>query len=54
MIPLDLLLESTGGEIVSLGARATFSWFAHDSRQVEPGAVFVAVRGLHGDGHDHL
>lgn len=54
MIPLDLLHAATDGELLSLGARATYSGFAHDSRQVEPGAVFVAVRGLHGDGHDFV
>ncbi|HEX8995471.1 MAG TPA: alanine racemase [Ktedonobacterales bacterium] len=54
MIPLDMLLDSTAGEALTLGARTTFTGFAHDSRQIEPGAVFVAVRGLHGDGHDYL
>lgn len=54
MIPLDLLIEATGGEAIALGARTSFSGFAHDSRQVTPGVVFVAVRGLHGDGHDYL
>ena len=37
-----------------MGPRATFSGFAHDSRQVTPGEVFVATRGLHGDGHDYI
>lgn len=54
MIPLELLIEATGGELLTLGARATFTAFAHDSRQVEPGEIFVAVRGLHGDGHDYI
>ncbi len=54
MIPLDLLLSATGGETLALGARTTFSGFAHDSRQVGPGELFVAVRGLHGDGHDYV
>jgi len=54
MIPLDLLLDATDGEALSLGARVSFTGFAHDSRQVGPGEVFVAVRGLHGDGHDFL
>lgn len=54
MIPLDLLLDATNGEILALGARTTFTGFAHDSRQVGSGEVFVAVRGLHGDGHDYV
>jgi alanine racemase len=54
MIPLDLLLDSTGGELLTLGPRPAFSGFAHDSRQVTPGDVFVATRGLHGDGHDYI
>ena len=54
MIPLDLLLAATDGAALTQGARTTYSGFAHDSRQVEPGEVFVAVRGLHGDGHDFV
>ncbi|HZC08124.1 MAG TPA: alanine racemase [Ktedonobacterales bacterium] len=54
MIPLELLLEATHGEALTLGARTTYNGFAHDSRQVEPGDVFVAVHGLHGDGHDFV
>jgi UDP-N-acetylmuramoyl-L-alanyl-D-glutamate--2,6-diaminopimelate ligase len=26
----------------------------HDSRQVQPGDLFVALRGLHADGHDYI
>lgn len=54
MIPLEMLLEATQGEALTLGSRATYNGFAHDSRQVEPGDLFVAVRGLHGDGHDFV
>ncbi|HEX9037825.1 MAG TPA: alanine racemase [Ktedonobacterales bacterium] len=54
MVPLDMLLAATGGDLLTLGPRATFSGFAHDSRQVTPGSVFVATRGLHGDGHDYI
>lgn len=54
MIPLDLLLRATGGELLYLGARATFSGFAHDSRQVSPGDVFVPTRGLRRDAHDFI
>src|SRR5579859_1137847 len=54
MIPLDLLLDATGGNLLTLGPRPMFSGFAHDSRHVTPGDVFVATRGLHGDGHDYI
>ncbi len=54
MIPLDLLLAATEGDLLAQGSRATFTGFAHDSRQVAPGEVFVATRGLHGDGHDFV
>ncbi len=54
MIPLETLIEATGGELLAPGARTTYSGFAHDSRQVAPGDMFVAVRGLHGDGHDFV
>ncbi|HET9111708.1 MAG TPA: alanine racemase [Ktedonobacterales bacterium] len=54
MILLEMLLEATQGEALTLGSRAVYNGFAHDSRQVEPGDLFVAVRGLHGDGHDYV
>lgn len=52
MIPLDDLLAATNAEALSAGAHATFEGFAHDSRAVAPGECFVAVHGMHGDGHD--
>ena len=52
MIPLDDLIAATGAEVAHAGAHAIFDGFAHDSRAVFPGACFVAVHGMHGDGHD--
>ena len=43
------LLESTRGELPD---RAT--GITDDSRQVQPGTVFIAVRGSERDGHDYL
>src|SRR6185312_16123111 len=52
MIPLDDLIAATGAEVAHIGASAIFDGFAHDSRAVAPGDCFVAVHGMHGDGHD--
>ncbi len=54
MILLDYLLEATHGELVYPGQLRQFDGFSHDSRQLLPGEMFVAVRGEHGDGHDFL
>ncbi len=54
MIPLDILLASTNGILYTSGSQTSFTAFSHDSRQILPGEMFVAVRGLRGDGHDFL
>ncbi|HEX6123578.1 MAG TPA: alanine racemase, partial [Ktedonobacterales bacterium] len=54
MIPLDDLITATGAEVLAAGASTALEGFAHDSRMVAPGDCFVAVRGVHGDGHDFL
>jgi alanine racemase len=54
MILLDDLVRATGGDVLSVGARASCAAFAHDSRRLAPGDCFVAVRGAHADGHDFL
>ena len=36
------------------GARRSVRAVRGDSREVEPGDVFVAVRGIRSDGHDHV
>lgn len=36
------------------GADAEITGLAYDSRQVTPGALFVALRGAHSDGHDFI
>jgi Alr-MurF fusion protein len=53
MIALDDFLAATSAEMLDRGLHATFEGFAHDSRTVQPGDWFVAVRGMHGDGHDY-
>lgn len=54
MIGHEDLRAATDAVLVVAGAHAGYEGFAHDSRLVVPGDCFVAVRGLHGDGHDYL
>ncbi|MHB8598634.1 MAG: alanine racemase [Ktedonobacteraceae bacterium] len=54
MILLDYLLEATRGMLVYPGKQGYAEAFSHDSRQLLPGEMFVAVRGEHSDGHDYL
>ena len=54
MIYLDYLLEATDGELRCAGKYTRFDAFCHDSRQLVPGEMFVAVRGERGNGHDYL
>jgi alanine racemase len=54
MIYLDHLLKATRGKIYATGKHMQFDAFSHDTRQLQPGEMFVAVRGIRGDGHDFL
>ncbi len=54
MIYLDHLLAATDGRLYYTGIATTFEAFNHDTRQLIPGQLFVAVRGERGDGHDYL
>ncbi len=54
MIHLDHLLTATNGTLRFSGKQIRFDAFSHDSRQIIPGEMFVAVRGERGDGHDYL
>lgn len=47
------LKEWSGGEWVG-GMPASVNAVVHDTRQVRPGALFVAIRGAHFDGHDFV
>lgn len=53
-VELDL---QAAADLVSgrlFGAGAGFRGISIDSRKVVPGALFVALRGEHSDGHDHV
>src|SRR5260370_41634498 len=54
MIYLDLLLKATKGILRYPGQQSQFDAYSHDSRQLIPGELFVAVRGERSDGHDYL
>lgn len=54
MIYLDHLLKATQGMLHQSGKHSQFQAFSHDSRQLSPGEMFVAVHGVRGDGHDFL
>lgn len=54
MILLEDLLAGTHGSRVGQGRAQTFTDFAYDSRQAEPGQLFVAVKSDKGDGHDYI
>jgi alanine racemase len=51
MIVLADLLAATGGVVIEMGTSQSFSGFAFDSRLVQAGELFVAVRTERGDGH---
>src|SRR5690349_21375269 len=54
MIYLDHLCKATNGVLLATGKYNHFDSFSHDTRQLIPGELFVAVRGERGDGHDYL
>lgn len=54
MILLSDLLEATGAQLVGPSSPDSFSSFSHDSRRIEAGDVFVAVKTEVGDGHDYI
>ncbi|HMH09517.1 MAG TPA: Mur ligase family protein, partial [Candidatus Nitrosopolaris rasttigaisensis] len=54
MIYLDYLLEATNGVLRYQGKQSEFATFSHDTRQLVPGEMFVAVQGPRYNGHDYL
>src|SRR5215472_15756039 len=54
MIYLTDFLRHTGGILQLQGRTDHFSAFAHDSRQVAPDELFIAVRGERRDGHEFI
>jgi alanine racemase len=54
MIHLRDLLEATHGSLLGPVHGRRFTDFCFDSRRVEPGQIFLAVKTPKGDGHDHI
>lgn len=54
MIQLDDILKSTNGRLIGPVEAASFTDFCFDSRRVEKGQLFVAIRTGKGDGHDYI
>ncbi len=54
MIYLDQLIQATGGTLHGPAQTTEFSSFAFDSRRLEPGQLFLAVKTATGDGHDFI
>src|SRR5215471_3161071 len=54
MIYLEHFCKATNGVLFTTGKQSHFDAFSHDTRQLIPGELFVAVRGERGDGHDYL
>ena len=54
MIHLNDLLEATNGHLASPAYSEHFTDFCFDSRRVEPGQIFLAVKTAKADGHDHI
>jgi len=48
------VLAATGGDLVRVGARTDFPGVVTDTRGLEAGELFVAIRGDAHDGHDFL
>lgn len=53
-IKLDDMLEVTGGQLVQEAHVPECNGVNIDSRIVDPGELFVAIKGLHFDGHDFV
>ena len=54
MIHLDDLLAATGGRLAGAAGVTAFSSFCYDSRLVQPGQLFLAIRTDRADGHDYI
>jgi UDP-N-acetylmuramoyl-L-alanyl-D-glutamate--2,6-diaminopimelate ligase len=54
MMTLDRLLGGIVPQIEGLAVQVPVTGVCVDSRAVQPGSLFVALRGVHTDGHDHV
>ncbi|MFP4321120.1 MAG: alanine racemase [Anaerolineales bacterium] len=54
MINLYDILDAADGQLFGDPVAQTFNGFCIDPHQVQPGDLFVALKTLYGDGHDHM
>lgn len=52
--PAEAVRDALGVASVSKDEPTTYSTISTDSRSIEPGALFIALKGDRFDGHDHL
>ena len=53
VLTIEDILVATGGEILS-GDRESFTGICIDSRKIQAGELFIALKGEHRDGHDFV
>jgi len=53
-LSVEMLVELTGGELLLGPAETVVNGVFIDSREVQPGAAFVAFGGEQTDGHEHI
>jgi UDP-N-acetylmuramoyl-tripeptide--D-alanyl-D-alanine ligase len=51
---IETIAEITLGEVLAGSAETVVSGLSIDSREIDPGALFVAMQGERADGHDYL
>lgn len=54
MIHLNDLLDATRGHLTGPVYTRNFTDFCFDSRRIEPGQLFLAIKTAKADGHDHI
>ena len=51
---LEQIIQDSGSVITKGDGRTEITSICQDSRKVQPGSLFVAVKGYAGDGHDYI
>ncbi len=54
MITTEDVVRATGGLLLNGDMKISFARVVHDSREVEPGDLFIALKGPRFDGHDFV
>ena len=51
---IEQIAKASGGELITAGSSEFITGIRHDSREVCPGDMFVAIRGENQDGHQYI